>query len=712
MANIDQALLSAGAPDTGVNIDKALEFAGDDSPQPKPVGPPPTAGTSFEQGFGDTIHGAARLLTHVLPQSVVDAGNKLNNWLATKTPLVATVPAGGVDEMVAKREQQYQDARTAVGQTGIDWWRLAGNAVQPANYLGPSGAATVGGRIAQSAVQGAGLGAVQSSSESQAPGNYWWDVAKGTTLGAATGGLISSAIEGVMPALRWGISKARGLIGAGADPSAVYGSADAIVNQALKDTGKDPASFDLNMLKGMRQDVQSAIEHGADISPASIINRTRAESLPVPIRLTRGQATGDAMQFAKEQNLRGIAGVGEPMTQRLTEQNAGFIANLDALGAKNASDPVSTGMTYSAKIQNTWDALQARKNDLYSAVRNAQGQSAAVDGIHAADRIKAALDTPQASHAYDLLPANIKKTIESLRSGEFPLTIAQSQSLDKIWGDAARGADGSMAYAINQARRILGEAPVQDELGDQARQAYALARQAHASQMSLLDPKLPNGMPNPNFQPLVKAVVQDGKPPEQLFSTHFLNAAPSVAQKNLAFLSQIDPNAPQQIGQTLMGEIKRQALTSASDERGTVSEAVLRGWARDPVKSARLDALLPKPAVDTFHNLAATVEAAKKIPVASAVNTSNTGSALVNAGTSMLKNSAVAQIAKRLPIARDIAEGLTQAGRQTDVQAALKPGVTIKSLLSSTPSQGARAATLSRVLTPAAVTIEQSDQGP
>ena len=65
----------------------------------------------------------------------------------------------------------------------------------------------------------------------------------------------------------------------------------------------------------------------------------------------------------------------------------------------------------------------------------------------------------------------IKKTIDSLQWGEMPLTVAQSQSLDKIWGQAARGADGSTAYAINQARRLLADAPISDEIGLESKQA-------------------------------------------------------------------------------------------------------------------------------------------------------------------------------------------------------------------------------------------------
>jgi hypothetical protein len=685
--------------------DQMQQFADESKPAaPPPPGPPPTALDRAKHGLGDAVYGLGRLTQHVVPDVVLNGIRKGIGLDPQSTE--------EWDKIATDREQNYQSARAAANQTGIDWWRLAGAAANPLNYAAPARAATVLGRVGQAAAQGGALGGIQSSAESTTPDSFWWDAARGSATGAGAGGVLGGVVETVAPALRWGLNKSRALV-SGQTQAAIPAAADAVVKQALQGAGVQPHSVDLNLLSGMRQDVQSALEHGADISPNAIVNRARAESLPVPINLTRGQATGDAMQFAKEQNLRGVTGVGEPITQRLTSQNAGFIANLDALGAKDATDTVSWGAQYAPKVQAYWDKLQSQKDALYSAVRNSKGQSAAVDGISAADSIKAALDTPQASHAYDLLPSNIKKTIDSLRAGDFPLTIAQSQALDKQWSAMARGTtDGSVAYAINKARALLESAPIADDVGAEARQAYQAAKQAHAQQMSLIDPKLPNGMPNPNFQPIVKAVVQDGKDPSQLFGSHFLNSPPSVARKNVQFLSQIDPNAPKDIGQTLMGEIKRQALTSASDERGTVSEAVLRNWANDPVKSARLDALLPQPAVHTFHNLAATVEAAKKIPVASAVNTSNSGSAVVNAATSMLQNSAFGQIAARLPLARSVAEGMAQANRQTDVQAALQPGVTLKNLMSATPAQAARRSLTTRALLPAAVGgANQSAQG-
>jgi hypothetical protein len=728
MADILAAIQGAGAPETqAVDIGAALDSVG----RPAEVSVPPPAPTRTEraqQGFGDTFYGLGRIAQHVAPDAALNLlrrGASAAAGAVGATDIAASlspVSTAQFDSMVTKREQGYQQAREAAGQTGIDWWRLGGSAANPVNYIGGgTGAApSVLGRVGQAVAQGAGMGAAQSAAESTTPDGMWWDTAKGAITGAAVGGAVGGATEAVsalwnplVNSLRSGVNKARKLFGADVQ-SASMPAADAVVNKAMHDAGANPATIDLNLLRGMRQDVQSALEHGADISPQSIVSRAKAESLPVPVQLTRGQATGDAMQFAREQNLRGVTGVGEPLTNRLTEQNQAFIGNLDALGAKNAPSTVDTGNNYAPLVKDFWDTLQAKKDGLYAAVRNSQGQSAAMDGVAAAQNIKAALDSPQASHVYDALPANIKKTIESLNYGEFPLTVAQAQSLDKLWYQASKGADGSTSFAINEARRMLADAPIVDSLGADAQKAYQLAKQAHAQQMSLIEPKLPNGMPNPNFQPIVKAVVKDGIAPEKLFGTAFLNAPPSAASKNLEFLTHnIDPDAPRQVGQTLMGEIKRQALNDASAERGTVSQSVLTKWANNPVQSARLDALMPKPAADTFRNLASTVETAKRFPVASAVNTSNTGSAVVNAASSVIKNSALAQFVGRLPLVRSAVEGLGAAKNQTDIATALYPGVTLKSLMTATPLRAAGNRLAAGAVIPAATAaIPQAGQRP
>lgn len=119
--------------------------------------------SSFTMGIADPIHGAAQLLTNLLPADLVERGNQLNNWLAEKTGMVAKLPAGGVDQQVREREQQYEQQRAAAGEGGIDWARLAGNVVSPVNLgaasLAPR-AASLAGRMGAGAALGAASGAM------------------------------------------------------------------------------------------------------------------------------------------------------------------------------------------------------------------------------------------------------------------------------------------------------------------------------------------------------------------------------------------------------------------------------------------------------------------------------------------------------------------------------------------------------------------------
>lgn len=723
MSDIDNLLQAQSAGAQVGNVDSLLSAQAKSTPTKEAIPAPtnaPSKGSKVAMGLGDTEYGLGQLAEHIPVLSTITKGWRMliqeglkgagfnnaadavgGNGDPTSGDITDSKAAANFDSIVHDREKEYHDARQAAGETGIDWWRLGGQAANPINYLGPGGAAySVAGRIGQGALQGATIGAEQPETT---PGNFWWDKAKSMGGGALGGGVASGLIEAATPALKAGIKIARKVLGNNINDT---NAAESIVNDALRAKGKSPSDIDLNVYAGMKKQVQEAIDAGSDdITHEAIANQAIANSLPVPVKLLKGQATGDPMLYSAEQNLRGVQGVGEPITQRLQEQNQAFIQNLDALGAKDAPDTVSTGQQISQGVQQYWDGLQQHKDQLYDAVKNSDGLSAKLDGQSAGQEIRETLGSPQAMHAWMTLPENMKATIHDLEEGKLDLTVSQLQALDKAWGADARAADGSTAHAINSARTILSNAKINEESGQEAMQAYQAAKQAHAQQMSLINPKLMNGHHNDNYQPLVKAIVMDGKV-DNVFDKGFMNAPPSEASKNLKFLSQLDPNSNEVIGRTFMGEIKRQALSNASDERGTVSQSVLGQWARTPVKSARMEAIMPDAAVQTFRNLADTVEVAKRFPIASTVNTSNTGSAVVNALGSALKTNAAAQVLKRIPgikggIVEPIQEGMKQGAAQTAVKEALTPGVTLKSLLRATPKQAATNRALSRLATPA-----------
>lgn len=157
---------------------------------------PATAVDRIGMGMTDPIQGGAQLLTKMLPDSVVQAGNSLNNLIADKTGLVARLPEGGVDQQTQEREQAYQAQRAAAGQSGFDGLRVLGNIVSPANIaiggVTPA-AATLAGRMGMGAAGGMAAGALNPVTD----GDFASEKLKQIGVSGVAGGFTPALVAGV-----------------------------------------------------------------------------------------------------------------------------------------------------------------------------------------------------------------------------------------------------------------------------------------------------------------------------------------------------------------------------------------------------------------------------------------------------------------------------------------------------------------------------------
>lgn len=147
-------------------------------------------------GMADPIHGGAQLLTKALPEGVVNAGNRFNNWLADKTGLVAKIPEGGVDQMVREREAAYQAKR---GEDGFDGYRLTGNVASPVNlalgYTGSLAGKGLTSLMAGGAATGAASGALTpATSQDQ---DFADEKQNQLAIGALGGAIAPALVAGV-----------------------------------------------------------------------------------------------------------------------------------------------------------------------------------------------------------------------------------------------------------------------------------------------------------------------------------------------------------------------------------------------------------------------------------------------------------------------------------------------------------------------------------
>jgi hypothetical protein len=150
------------------------------APVKKPKLPTLSKTERFLKGLRDPVDGGAQLLergVRAIAPGAVDAVNGANNWLADKTGLVGRVGAGGVAGDVAAAEEQYKQQ----APEGMDWMRIAGNVMSPANLAG--------GVAGQATVRGAaGIGALSAlANPTEHQDDFWTEKMKQAGIGAAGG---------------------------------------------------------------------------------------------------------------------------------------------------------------------------------------------------------------------------------------------------------------------------------------------------------------------------------------------------------------------------------------------------------------------------------------------------------------------------------------------------------------------------------------------
>lgn len=127
--------------------------------------PNPTEQSGYARGLMDPIMGVAQLGAQAL-------GNE------------------SMSQQERAREAQYQEARAARGDTGFDVGRLAGNVVNPINYVAPEMAGA--SALTRSAVTGGALAATQPVYGE----NFWEDKALQVAVGASLGPLVEYGVKG------------------------------------------------------------------------------------------------------------------------------------------------------------------------------------------------------------------------------------------------------------------------------------------------------------------------------------------------------------------------------------------------------------------------------------------------------------------------------------------------------------------------------------
>lgn len=363
--------------------------------------------------------------------------------------------------------------------------------------------------------------------------------------------------------------------------------------------------------------VANAQTKGAPLAPEVVARHVEAETLPVPVKLTLGQATLDPEQISAEMNGRGKGAQATVPPEFYKQQGQALAQNVDAIRASAAPDVPATasvvdhGQTLLDTYKKMDAPIQADISSKYKALEDAAGGSFPIDGQTFVANTESALDKALKAGS---VPPDIQSSLNAFKSGR-QMTFQDFESMRSDLADVQRSAtDGRQRAAAGIIRQQLEDMPLTPEaaalkpLADQAR-AAAKARfdaiDSDPAYKAAVNDSVPAGDPSPLADKFFNAYVTKGA-----------RANVNLMQKHLAD----EPLAAQTIAAGTLDSLKGQFKPDL--ETGNFSQAGLNKGLESV--GPKLDALLDPKSAQQIQAVANTAKLAQTQPRGSFVNNSNT----------------------------------------------------------------------------------------
>lgn len=447
--------------------------------------------------------------------------------------------------------------------------------------------------------------------------------------GAAVGGTSAAVIDpssaavgtGVGAVLSTVLGPVLGKIGRAvasrfAAPSAAERTAmaTAAVAEAQAALQREGVSLTMPQAAQLRAAVEESIKAGKTIDPAALARKLDFEALGM--KPTLGQITRDPATFSLEKNLRGVAGVGEPLLQRFGEQSRRMQEVVGEL-SRGAKDDYGAGDTLIKALQQADAAERAPITAAYNLARDQAGRSAAMESGTFSRLANDALDDQMLSAA---LPVEARQILNDVTLGRIPLTVNSAEMIKTRLAGMARDlmAQGKKegALAVGKLRDALERTPIESAAGDEAKTAFDAARKLAQQRFAKLE-----------AVPALKAAAEGDVYAQDFVGRYLIGGkAEEVAALAKALPAGAKEEARRQFGA---------ALEQAAFGQNVAGDAAFSadGFARflsRPGMRQKLAAFFSPSEMETLERVQRVGAYRGSFPAESTVNTSNTAAALAN----------------------------------------------------------------------------------
>lgn len=588
---------------------------------------------SAATGAGDLAVGAGQLMSHITPDFLLRPLSRAADYIAGGSGDVSGSLTDRYSGAMRQREADYQAGRDRPDLPDVG--RFTGNLVAGGVAGGGASAPSLIGRMAQGGRIGTGLGLAEPidpgqernlsdlvTGQQQEQRGYFPRKAVQVGTSAALGFVAPPLVEGVVRAAGAAVNAlsrgARGLaetLKGGSTPAAIERTLRAEMGGAGVEWNQLPQDFRSSIVA----EVQKSLKAGGSIDPEAV--RRLADFQRVNIQPTQGQLTRDPMQFAREQNYSKLE-AGQPIAQRLTQQNQQLIGGLDDvrgnLGAR-ATDTYSAGQNVIAGLRAQDAGRKAAVDTAYTRARNEAGIDADVPAQPVAQRIGELIE----NFGEDRIPGAVMARVKSfgMLGGEQTrvFNIREAEKLKTLIGNNVDNPNSPTGKALTLLKNSVDDAinSIADDTGQQAAGAFRQARGLAAQRFDTLD-RAPG---------MADAIGRDPTAPEKFIEAHVLRGE----IKDVAnLLRNMRPQDRAEVRAAVLDWIRGSSVSGVEDAAKFSQAGLNRALQTIGPRKLELIFAGDREALAQLQALGRVGAYVQSPPVASGVNYSNTASTLAD----------------------------------------------------------------------------------
>lgn len=571
----------------------------------------------FTRGFSRSMDGAVQTLLHALPDNIVGRINAAADKIGGEGTLlgnlgIKSLTKKAVDDRLVQDQRSFDQA-VGINDPGFDAAGMLGETLTPHNValagLGGKVALAKKGLVDLSTKLGALGGAAASLQPVTSGEDFATEKRDQIILGGGTSAVLGPLLD---KAAEFGgrFISAR----AAAGKKVTSAEVAEVAKRSLAEDGVDfntlPESVKLEVLN----QISKGSEVGRLVDPRHVLRKNDFDKFG--IEPTLGQVTREPAQFSQELNLRGVSGVGEPITKRLSDQNqqvseifqkrtqgapGQFEAGqqlIDDIKGKDAGMLDKVRESYAKYRESTGKTLNVPANGLAHDFANINREFAIPGVVRSRFKEFGLLDGKQIKNL-DIDEA--EKLIKVINNHYDPKNLAEKRGLDAL--------RDAVVKSMDEATQVISDGSLSAQLAKNAR-ATATERFKMIRE-------------NPAFH----AAINKKAPPDDFIKKYIIGGKVGDIE-NLFKLT--TPETNEQMKIQFMRHLQNSAYGANAAGDGMFSQSKFNGeLSRIGLK--KLTAVLGERDASDMMALGRVMANIQQRPAASSVNESNTAAAVINA---------------------------------------------------------------------------------